>query len=206
MNYHIIPLEKEKWKGFNLPIGYTTNEYYDVALTHTERGFDIGIIKKAFPAPVTHSQADYDYPDNLYADWWEKAEAFGVAENGRLLAAVEICPEDWTNRLIVTELWVSEELRGKGYGKKLIDLAKAETLRRKHRALILETQSCNVNAVDFYLHQGFILIGLDTCCYSNNDLARKEVRLNMGWFPEEADFDMETAAGKTNALLQTSAI
>ena len=187
MNHEIIYLEKAQWKGFNLPIGYTTKEYYDVTLTDAANGFGIRIQKRDFPAPVTHSQAEYDYPDKLYADWWEKAEAFGVVENGRLLAAVEICPEDWSNRLIVTELWVSETRRGKGYGKKLIDLAKAETCRRQHRALILETQSCNVNAVDFYLHQGFRLIGLDTCCYANNDLARKEVRLNMGWFPEEAE-------------------
>ena len=50
---------------------------------------------------------------------------------------------------------------------------------------MLETQSSNVNAVDFYLHEGFRLIGFDSCCYTNEDLKRKEVRFNMGWFPEE---------------------
>ncbi|MDM8313438.1 MULTISPECIES: hypothetical protein [Clostridium] len=33
--------------------------------------------------------------------------------------------------------------------------------------------------------EGFSLIRLDTCCYKNNDLQRKEVRLEFGWFPEE---------------------
>ena len=42
-----------------------------------------------------------------------------------------------------------------------------------------------MNAVDFYLHEGFTLIGLDSCCYGKNDLARKEVRLNLGWFPPQ---------------------
>lgn len=50
--------------------------------------------------------------------------------------------------------------------------------------MILETQSCNINAIRFYMHEGFTLMGLDTCCYSNNDLERKEVRLELAWFPE----------------------
>jgi predicted GNAT family N-acyltransferase len=86
--------------------------------------------------------------------------------------------------MMVTELFVCEELRGQGYGKKLMDLAKDLTVKNHYRALMLETQSSNVNAVDFYLHQGFTLIGFDSCCYTNRDLERKEVRFNMGWFPE----------------------
>lgn len=35
-----------------------------------------------------------------------------------------MCHEEWSNRLIVTELWVSEPLRGKGIGKCLMDKAK----------------------------------------------------------------------------------
>ena len=37
---------------------------------------------------------------------------------------IEVCHEEWSNRLIVTELWVSEPLRGKGIGKCLMDKAK----------------------------------------------------------------------------------
>ena len=37
---------------------------------------------------------------------------------------------------------------------------------------MLETQSCNTNAIGFYLHEGFTLIGFDACCYANNDLER----------------------------------
>ncbi len=49
----------------------------------------------------------------------------------------------------------------------------------------LETQSCNANAIGFYLHEGFTLIGLDTICYSNRDLTRDQVRLELGWMLEE---------------------
>ncbi len=53
---------------------------------------------------------------------------------------------------------------------------------QNRRAIILETQSCNTNAIEFYLHEGFELIGFDTCCYTNNDIGRREVRLDLGYF------------------------
>ena len=60
--------------------------------------------------------------------------------------------------------------------------AKEVALCQNRRAIILETQSCNTNAIGFYLHQGFELIGFDTCCYTNNDIGRREVRINLGYF------------------------
>ena len=67
----------------------------------------------------------------------------------------------------------------------LLNYVKDIAMERKYRVVMLETQTSNVNAVDFYLHEGFTLIGFDSCCYTNDDLTRKEVRLNMGWFPEK---------------------
>ena len=87
--------------------------------------------------------------------------------------------------LRITELWVSEEHQEQGIGHALIEMAKEQARRERRRAVILETQSCNVNAIDFYQHEGFTLIGFDACCYGNNDLQRKEVRLEFGWLIEE---------------------
>lgn len=184
MKNHIIhKLRKDIWKGTLLPIEYTSKEYYDVNMQRTDDSFQISIQKKKFTKPFIHSLEDCEYQDKLYEDWWEDAEAFGIIEDNKLLAAIEICPESWTNRLIITELFVDEKLRGQGYGKKLLDIAKKITVEKNYRTLILETQSSNINAVDFYLHAGFTLIGFDSCCYTNTDLERKEIRLNMGWFP-----------------------
>ena len=114
-----------------------------------------------------------------------RCQGYGIVDNGELLGAIELCPEEWSNRMLITELFVSEKIRKKGYGRKLIELAKKICVENNYRVLMLETQSSNVNAVDFYLHEGFALIGFDSCCYTNNDLERKEVRFNMGWFPKE---------------------
>lgn len=181
----IQELSKENWKGTLLPVSYLSDYYYDIWIEKTEDGFHIPIKKKQFEATFRHLPEDGEYPDRLYEDWWENARAFGIVEDGTLLAAIEICPEEWSNRLLITELFVGEEIRGQGYGRKLIDLAKTITIQNKYRVLILETQSSNVNAVDFYLHEGFTLIGFDTCCYTNNDIERREVRFNMGWFPNQ---------------------
>ncbi len=183
--YSIQELDEKIWKGTLLPVSYTSDHYYDICIQKTAEGFNIPIEKKRFDVPFTHLPEDGNYPDKLYEDWWEGARAFGIAEEGKLLAAIEVCPEEWSNRLLITELFVGEEIRGQGYGKKLIDLAKMITVQNHYRVLMLETQSSNVNAVDFYLHEGFTLIGFDSCCYTNSDIEHKEVRFNMGWFPVE---------------------
>ena len=185
MGYEIVHLPKEKWKGTIIPIRYSTDTYYDVAVDKREKGFAIDIEKKGFTVPVTHTPEEYDYPDKLYEDHWENAYAWGVFDAGELVAAIETDPELWSNRLRITELWVDEKYQKQGIGHGLMELAKEQARRERRRAIILETQSCNVNAIDFYQHEGFTLIGMDTCCYKNNDLERKEVRLEFGWFPEE---------------------
>ncbi|WMM26289.1 GNAT family N-acetyltransferase [Tissierella sp. MB52-C2] len=185
MEYEIIHLPKEKWKGTVIPIGYTTDKYYDVLVNKTDKGFDIKIEKKDFKEIVTHTPEEYDLPDKLYEDHWENAYAWGVLVNDELIAAIETNQELWANRLRITELWVSEKYQKQGIGHRLVGMAKEQARRERCRAVILETQSCNVNAIDFYQHEGFTLIGMDTCCYRNNDLERKEVRLEFGWFPEE---------------------
>ena len=182
MEYQIIDLPREEWENTIVPIGYTTGEYYDITVEQKADGFVMGMKKQNFPQPVTHTPQEYDFPDRLYEPHWEKVRACGIVQDGKLMAAVETSLEGLSNRLRVTELWVDESLRGKGIGSALIKTAKERARREGCRALILETQSCNTNAVGFYLHEGFTLIGFDACAYSNNDLTRKEVRVELGWF------------------------
>lgn len=46
--------------------------------------------------------------------------------------------------------------------------------------IVLETQSCNENAIAFYKRNGFAIIGFDLYSYSNTDPERHEVRIEMG--------------------------
>ena len=177
-------LPKDQWKGTEIPLTTRNDSYYDVAVKPLDYdGCTVSLVRKTAEEEIVHTPEEYDFPDGLYQDHWKNAEAYGVVSAaGELLACIEVCPEEWSNRLMVTELWVSEPLRGKGVGKRLMDKAKEVAVRQKRRAIILETQSCNPNAIGFYLHQGFELIGLDTCSYTNDDIGRREVRINLGFF------------------------
>lgn len=185
MEYEIIHLPKDKWKGTIIPIAYIASQYYDVIMEENEKGYSVNLIRKDFHSPVIHSAEEYDYPDKLYEDHYDHAYAWGIIHDDHLVAAMETNPEIWSNRLRITELWVSEPFRKQGIGHAFIEIAKEQARRERRRAVILETQSCNINAIDFYRHEGFTLMGFDTCCYTNMDMERKEVRLEMGWFPEE---------------------
>lgn len=180
----IIFLPKEQWKGITIPLVTRSDSYYDVEIsTMDSNGCNIRLVRKMAEKEIVHTPEEYDFPDSLYQDHWEKAEAYGIVDDkGELSACIEVCPEEWSNRLMVTELWVSDGLQKQGYGKKLMDKAKEIAGKQKRRAIILETQSCNTNAIGFYLHQGFELIGFDKCCYTNTDIQRREVRINLGYF------------------------
>jgi ribosomal protein S18 acetylase RimI-like enzyme len=80
----------------------------------------------------------------------------------------------------VWELSVDENHRRKGLGTLLMNHAVKVAKERGVRMLVLETQSCNVPAISFYLKFGFVLVGLDVAAYSNEDIERKEVRLEFG--------------------------
>ena len=177
-------LPKEKWKGTPIMLVTRNDSYYDFAIKPLDRdGCTVSITRKRAEQEIVHTPEEYDFPDRLYQPYWENAEAYGaVDDDGSLLACIEVCPEEWSNRMIVTELWVSEQLRGMGVGHRLMEKAKEIARGQGRRVLFLETQSCNTKAIGFYLHEGFELIGFDTCCYTNDDIGRREVRINLGYF------------------------
>lgn len=185
--FDITPLPIEKWKGHPIPIGYTTHSYYDVHITQDNGGFSVTMRLCPLDEPITHTPEEYDFPDSLYQDHYPGAQAFGIFDGDSMIAAMELWHEEWSNRMRLTELWVDSRYQKRGLGHLLMEKAKSIAFEKKCRALMLETQSCNVNAIGFYLHEGFSLIGFDACCYSNRDLLRKEVRLEMGVFFHEYD-------------------
>ena len=188
----IVPLPREEWKGVPILLKYTTEEYFDLEIDESAGAFMAKMVKKKFDAPVTHTPEEYGFPDRLYQDHWEKAEAYGIytEENGerRILACIEVCPEEWSNRLIVTELWVDDHLQRQGVGTALMNKAKEIAKTQGRRAIILETQSCNVRAIAFYRSQGFELLGFDKCCYTNKDIERHEIRFNFVYYMDLCTF------------------
>ena len=95
-------------------------------------------------------------------------------------AILEVTPENWNNRLRITNLCVQDGYRRRGYGTLLMTRAREIARAQHRRALILETQSCNTGAIGFYMAQGLSLMGFNACEYSNQDVEKHEIRLEMG--------------------------
>lgn len=178
MKKHIIvSLERDRWQDYRLPLHYVSHHYYDVDVSRSVDDFHVSFVKRPLSEPYEHLPDD---SDKLFQPWWDDIQAWGILDGNHLIAAVETAVEEWSNRLRVTELWIDDAHRRQGLGRNLMDQAMRRARQENRRVLMLETQSCNANAIAFYLAYGFTLIGFNICEYSNNDLRRKQVRLELG--------------------------
>ena len=129
-----------------------------------------------FDAPEERS-----FNDTFYGDWLEDPIAYGAFEGERLIGFVEGSMETWNNRFRISNICVFEDAaRGSGVGTRLMAAIQQEAATRRARMIILETQTCNENAISFYKKNGFDIIGFDLYSYSNTDPERHEVRIEMG--------------------------
>lgn len=66
-----------------------------------------------------------------------------------------------------------------------MEIILSEAVKSGARMAVLETQTCNEKAVSFYKKNGFNIIGFDLFAYSNTDMERQEVRIEMGKLLEQ---------------------
>ena len=150
--------------------------HYRASLVETKDGFSFTFKKEPLPE-VLHRECF----DTLFQPYWKGVTAYGAFENadGAPVAYLELAREEWNDRLVITQLLVEEPYRGKGIGKTLVDHAKKIAVHEDRRLITLETQSCNLPAIEFYRKQGFVFSGTNLHFYSNDDIAENEVMLEM---------------------------
>ena len=104
-----------------------------------------------------------------------------VAEfEGKPVGLLDVSFEDWNETAKVWNLYVDAAHRGQGLGRQLIQRA-AEWARQpdarqpdhRARALVVETQTNNYPACQFYRANGFELSGIDDHFYTNDDINAK---------------------------------
>ena len=185
----IVELDKS-WKERVFVYRYTTSFYYDLELIDNSYGnFCFCLTRKAFERPV-----EKQFEGSLLSDWLFEPVAYGAFDEKTLLGVICLSVEDWNNRLRVAELWVDEPFRHQGVGKKLMAKAIDYARSKKMRGLVLETQSCNEPAIRFYQSCGLRFIGLDATHYSNEDILKREVRLEMGLDLPNLELDEQQGA------------
>ena len=169
----IRALEQQEYAGRKFTVRYKTRGCYDICAD--EDGFRIRYAP--LDAPLEKSFDD----DTFFGECLEAPAAFGAFEGERLLGYVEGSPESWNNRFRISNICVFDDSeRGRGIGTALMNAITETAKTYGARMLVLETQSCNENAIAFYKKNGFSLIGFDLYAYSNEDPARREVRFEMG--------------------------
>ena len=168
----IRQLDAAAYAGKKFTVRYQTRGYYDISAS--DGGFQIKYVP--FEAPVQKS-----FDDVFFGEWLEAPVAFGAFEGEQLLGLVEGSPEGWNNRFRISNICIFDAAaRGKGVGSQLMEVMQQTAEASGARMMILETQSCNENAIAFYKRNGFEIVGFDLYAYSNADPERHEVRIEMG--------------------------
>lgn len=168
----IRPLDKETYADRKFTARYTTSGYYDIAVSEG----DFAMQYTPFEAPLERS-----FDDVFFGEWLEEPVAFGAFEGETLLGFAEGSPESWNNRYRISNICVFEKAeRGQGIGTALMAAVQNAAAASGARMIVLETQTCNENAIAFYRKHGFAIIGFDLYAYSNTDPEQHEVRIEMG--------------------------
>ena len=171
----IVELDRKEYDYFELHYHYRTDEYYKVTSTSTKQNMSICFDRCKFPQTVV-----FDNTDTLFQEYWNAPRAFGVKDDqGNMVAFLEFDTEEWNNRIVMTQLLVKEECRGRGVGRMLVDFVKDFAAREDYRIITLETQNTNLPAIDFYFKMGFSFCGSNIFFYSNDDIGENEVMLEM---------------------------
>lgn len=173
MQIEITALD-ESYKGKQYLFRYESEFYFEITIHDRKDDFGIQFTKKAFGSAVGKQ-----FESTLLEDWLENPMLFGAFYNGGMAGFIELSHEQWNNRLRISNILVEETYRNKGIGKQLMAKAELVAKQRQARALILETQSCNYPAISFYKANGYSIVGFDLCAYTNNDIEKCEVRIEM---------------------------
>ncbi|MHA1979249.1 MAG: GNAT family N-acetyltransferase, partial [Candidatus Hodarchaeales archaeon] len=85
-----------------------------------------------------------------------------------------------SNRTRIFDIMIQTEYQRKGYGTLLMEFVEDKAKNLNSRALVLECQNTNYEAINFYLKNGFNLIGFDLDAYTQEQGGGIEVRFEMG--------------------------
>ena len=155
---------------------YISDKYYDVCLKENEDGWHIELSLHHFDKPF-HKYMEVE----IFEEYIEDIECY-IAEVGeKEVGIISFYHEKWNNVVRIVDIHINPAEQKKGIGSQLMALVKKRAGQMKARAIVLETQTSNYNAIQFYKKHGFDLTGFDAISYSNEDIVKKEVRLEMGF-------------------------
>jgi ribosomal protein S18 acetylase RimI-like enzyme len=167
--------EKDFPNGKKVRFSYDSEKYYDVISENNASNWSVHMELKEFDKPVHKSMVV-----EIFQDYKPDLECFALLKNDTEAGIISFNHEKWNNVVRIWDLYIQKEYQRIGIGRRLMDIALHLAKELEARALVLETQTSNYPAIQFYLKYGFRFRGIDTINYTNQDILRKEVRLEMG--------------------------
>lgn len=167
--------EQKKLGGF----GYATESKYRVSKIESETRtvIEIELVELENELYKTYINSEEDY--ERYSKIAPMGYSLG-AYIGTDLVGIVIAEEmQWNNTLLIWHFQVAEDYRRKSIGKQLMNELARLAKTNRIRAINLETQNTNVNAIRFYRKCGFEIEGVDLSYYTNNDVQDGEVAIFM---------------------------
>ncbi len=171
----LVELEKKDAYLREIKSDYSTSHYYDVSVLGESGFWKILLVRKPFEKTL-----DKNYQGKLFEDHIEEPRVFAALCENKQIGWIELGYDRWNNRMRVWEFLVEEEFRTRGIGTLLMNHAVKVAKEKGARMLVLETQTNKETAINFYANFGFKLIGLDITAYSNEDIEKREIRLELG--------------------------
>ncbi|HKZ41852.1 MAG TPA: GNAT family N-acetyltransferase, partial [Candidatus Hodarchaeales archaeon] len=117
---------------------------------------------------------------DFFGAYKENCRYFIARVHGQEIGQLAMGYHEWNHRARIWDIYVDKGWRQGGIGTELVKFAIQKAKEWRCRSLVLETQSCNHKAISFYLRCGFSLVGFDLTAYTNEDVLKHEVRLEMG--------------------------
>ncbi|MCR4406973.1 MAG: GNAT family N-acetyltransferase [Anaerolineae bacterium] len=123
------------------------------------------------------SEEDLARSRRLYEAGPQEALQLIAEDRARLVGLLEVERWYWNNSGWLWNVIIDRDYRRQGLGRQFVHRAIAWGRQLGLRALILETQTNNINACRFYQTMGFRLCGINDHYYTNDDLNKGEVAI-----------------------------
>lgn len=168
--------QKDYLNGKKVIYKYKSERYYETHIERKDNGWNLSLTERIFVDPF-----EKKYEEEIFEPYKEASEVYLAELNDEEAGIMVIQKMEWNNTLLIHDLYVDDQLKKNGIGSILIEIAKKRATRLGVRAICLETQTSNYPAIQFYLKNGFDFIGCNSISYSNKDVKKNEVRIELGF-------------------------
>lgn len=161
-------------KGKKAVLQYTSDCYYQVKVMDTTQGWRVDLVLEKLTTPFVKT-----LETDVFSEYKENLQVRIVKKQGKEIGLISFNHQSWNNCTRVWDLYIEPAFQRGGVGSQLMRIANDQAKKWGARALVVETQTSNVKAINFYRKHKFFLVGLDLISYSNEDIDKKEVRREM---------------------------